>query len=103
MSHKRDTSRQDPLTHTLGVPPVDDRGETGITMAYSSTPSSPSAFGPHSLPTSLPFRFHLRPGLRSSLHRLHNAYHYDHHIYSKEIVLPRAFRPCPSAISKERA
>jgi hypothetical protein len=103
MSQKREMSLQDRLTHNLGVPPVDDRGETGITMASSPTPSSPSGFAPHSLPNSLPFRFHPRPGLRSSLHRLHNAYHYDHLIYSKETVLPRAFRPCPSVISKECA
>jgi hypothetical protein len=95
-------SRHDRLTHTLGVPPVDDRGGIGTTMVSSPTSSSPSVFGPHSLPSSLPFRFHPRPGLRSSLHRLHSAYHYDNQTYSKETVLPRAFRPYPSVISKER-
>lgn len=91
-----------PLTHTLGVPPVDDLGVTGTTPASPRTPSLPSLFHPHSLPSSVPYRFRPLPGLRPSLHGFHNAYHYDHLLLSKEMALPRAFRHCPSATSKER-
>lgn len=91
-----------PLTHTLGVPPVNDLGVTGITLASPRTPSPPSTFHSHSLPSSVPSRFRPQPEFRASLHRLHNAYHYDNPILIKEMALPRAFRPCPSVTSKER-
>lgn len=96
-------SRLDPVTHTLGIPAVDDLGATGITMASPGTPSSPSRIHPHSLPRSVPCPFRPQPGLPPSLHRLHNAYHYDHHLLLKEMALPRAFRPYPPVTSKERA
>lgn len=95
-------SLSDPLTHTLGVPAVDDLGVTGITLALSGTPSSPSRIHPHSLPRPVPRSFPPQPGFPSSLHRLHNAYHYDHHLLVKEKALPRAFRTCPPVTSKER-
>lgn len=91
-----------PLTHTLGVPPVDDLGVTGTTLPSPQTPSPPSLFHQQCLPSSIPCRFRPRPGFRSSLHGIHNAYHYDHLILSKKMALPRAFRHCPSVTSKER-